>query len=227
MLLVSSTSLALNDPKQEMAEVIEDYVVAKYPAWAGLDIQITFKYAEKLFRSLEELEGEAHIKVLETYKDLKPVGNVIIPMEVTAEDFSRKVFVRAKVEVFKGIVVADRLIKRGEEIQSEDLKLEERDIALLPQKYFESLDQIVSAEAKTTIPKNSTLFEWMAKKIPLIRRGDKVTIRVSASSLLVKSEGVALSDGYLGKKMTVKRKDIKKSLEGIVVSANEVEVKLK
>jgi flagella basal body P-ring formation protein FlgA len=45
--------------------------------------------------------------------------------------------------------------------------------------------------------------------------------------LLVKTKGVALEDGYLGKKMKVKSKGSKKFLEGSLISPTEVEVKLK
>lgn len=220
-------SYALDDPEAKIAKVIENYVIAKYPNWAGLEILVTFRYADKIFEELRGLEGEVDFKIVEVYKDFKPVGDVIFPIEVSSGEFSKKIFVRTQVEVLKKIVVAKKNIKRGEKIEAKDLTLAERDIAMLPNKYFEDLDQVANSLAKTTIPKKSIIFEWMIKEIPLVHRGDEVTILVTAPNLLVKTKGVALEDGYRDKKVKVKRKNSKKTLEGILISENEVEVKLK
>ena len=59
------------------------------------------------------------------------------------------------------------------------------------------------------------------------RWGVWLGVAIMASNLLVKAKGVALEDGYQGEKIKVKTNSTKKTLEGILVSANEVEVKLK
>ena len=225
--ILFNSAWALDNPEGELAYAIEDYVLTKYPDWIGYDIKVTFKYADKILEGLGDLEGDVDFRVVEVYKDFKPIGNVIFPIEVISAGSTQKIFVRARVEVFKNIVVADRRIKRGGEIVVDDLTLETRDIAVLPQKYFEEIAQVANTEAKTTIPRNSTIFEWMIKEIPLVHRGDEVAILVTAPNMLLKTKGVALEDGYLGKKMKVKSKESKKTLEGSLISATVVEVKLK
>jgi len=44
---------------------------------------------------------------------------------------------------------------------------------------------------------------------------------------VVKTKGMVLEDGYLDKKIKVKRVESNKTLEGILISPDEVEVKLK
>jgi len=223
----SLSARALDNPEQKLAEVIEDYVITRYPDWIGLEIRVTFKHANKIFEDLRGVDEDADFEIVEVYKDFKPVGNVIFPIKVSAGGISKKLFIRARVEVFSKVVVAQKGIKRGEIITDEDLALEERDIAMLPQKYFEKLEQVVETEAKTTIPKESTIFEWMIKEIPLVHRGDEVSILVTAPDLVVKTKGMVLEDGYLDKKIKVKRVESNKTLEGILISPDEVEVKLK
>ena len=225
--LFSSSSFALDDPKAEVKSIIKKYVIAKYPDWKDLDIRVTLKYADRTFKGLSDLSGDLGFEIVEVYKNLKPVGNVIFPIKVTAGEKTEKMFVRAKVEVFKKVVVAAKKIKRGDQITANDLSLAEKDIAMLPNKYLGGVKQAVDTEAKTTIPKGSTIFAWMIKKTPLVHRGSEIAVRVSASNLLVKAQGVALEDGYQGEKIKVKTKNTNKTLEGILVSANEVEVKLK
>jgi flagella basal body P-ring formation protein FlgA len=225
--LFSSSAFALDDPQAKITKVIKKYVVAKYPDWKDLRIRVAFKYVDKTFKSLSQLDGHVDYKIVEVYKNLKPVGNVIFPIKVTAGETTKKIFVRAKVEVWKKIVVAAKKIKRGGQIAAKDLSLVEKDIAMIPNKYLGNVLQAVNTEAKTTIPKGSTIFGWMIKKMPLVHRGSEIAVRVTASNLLVKAQGVALEDGYRGEKIKVKTKNSKKTLEGILISANEVEVKLK
>jgi flagella basal body P-ring formation protein FlgA len=222
-------ALALDDPEAKIAKVIEDYVVAAYPDWAGLEIRVTFKYAKKLFEKLGVLEGKVEFKMAEVYRELKPVGNVIFPIEVRAGGDTQKIFVRARVEVFRKVAVAARRIRRGTVISLDDVSLEERDIAMLPQSYYTDLEGVLLKETKTSVPRNSTIFEWMIKEIPLVRRGDRVMIVVRGPDLLVRTSGLALEDGYEGKRLKVKvaGKDAKDSLEGRLISSNEVEVILK
>ncbi len=225
--LLAVPARALDNPEEKIAKIIEDLVIARHPEWVDSDIRVTFKYADEIFEGLRKLEGDVDFKVVEVYKEFKPVGNIILPIEVSSDGSTRKVFIRAKVEVFQKIVVASKYIKREEIIGEDDLTLEERDIAMLPPKYFEDSILVIDTEARTSIPKKSVIFEWMIKEIPLVHRGDEVSILVKGSNLLVKARGTALEDGYLDKKIKVKSKKSDKTVEGTLISSDEVEVTLK
>jgi len=229
-LLLAGPALALAKPKAKLAKVIKDYVVATYPNWGKLDIKVKFKFADKVFKRLSELSDQTTFQVVEVYRDFKPVGNVIFPVLVDDQGDKTKIFVRAKVEVFKAVVVAKQKIKRGQVIEASDIYLIQRDISMLPQKYFEDDLEVIGTEAKTTIPKNGLVFRWMVKEVPLVRRGEPITIIVKGPNLLLKTPGVALMDGYLGKKLRIKKKgvtDPKKIMEGKLISSKEVEVLLR
>jgi len=222
-----NSAWALDNPEAKVTRVIEEYIVAANPDFTGKEIKVTFKFADKTFARLREYDEDINLKIVDVYQDFRPVGNVIFPIEVSRGETSKKFFIRTKVEVFKKIVVANNKIKRGKVINEDDLVLEKRDIAMLPQKYFEEPLLVANNEAKTTISRNGTIFEWMIKKVPLVHRGDEVAINVVGSDLLVKSAGVILMDGYLGESVKVKRKNSKKTVEGVLVSADVVEVNLK
>ncbi|NQT30075.1 MAG: flagellar basal body P-ring formation protein FlgA [Candidatus Saganbacteria bacterium] len=225
--ILSIPAAALDNPEQKVTKLVEGLVISYDPKLTGLDISVTYRMADKAFDILRGLSPNADLKIKETYKDFRPVGNVIFPIEVFDGKDKSTIFIRAKVEVFLGIVAAAKKIKRGQEIKRDDLALEKRDIAMLPQKYFTSFDQVSGREAKTTIPQNSTVFSWMIKEVPQARRGDSVTIFVRAPNLLLKTSGIALMDGYIGGKITVRKKETKKTLEGILIAPGEVEVVLK
>jgi flagella basal body P-ring formation protein FlgA len=219
--------LALENPEQKTSDVIKNYVVNKYPDWAKEDVRLTFKMSEGVFGEMKSWPEQTALSVLEVYPDFKPVGSAVFPILASAGDevFDKKL-IRVKVEVFKKIAAAARLIKKGKTIEASDLKLDDRDIALLPQKYFTLLDPLVNKEAKISIPSNSTIFEWMVGDVPLVRRGAQVNLLVSAPGLVVKTKASAQEDGMLGSEIKVKRLDSNKQLSAKVVSASDVEVKL-
>jgi flagella basal body P-ring formation protein FlgA len=123
-------------------------------------------------------------------------------------------------------VAAARQIKRGETVAAEMLKLERRDVALLPEKYFVETATLVGQETKIGVPANSTLFAWMVGAPPLVRRGSQVLIAVTAPGIAVKARGEALEDGSTDQEIKVKRLDSGKILKAKIKTADEVEVKI-
>lgn len=215
---------ALDNPEAKVTAVIKEFILAKNPAWSPTEIKVTYKTAAKTFAQLADLPADAQFKILEAYPEFKPAGNVIFPLQATSVTGSVKFLLRAKVEVLKPIAAAAKLIKKGQKIEAADLSWVERDVALLPQKYFIAPEQLQALEAKIAIPENSTIFEWMVGPPPLVRGGQEVILVANAAGLTVKARGQALSDGYLDELIQVKRLDANKVLKGKVISAAEVEV---
>jgi flagella basal body P-ring formation protein FlgA len=221
-----SPCLALDNPEQKVTETIKNYIVKKYPGWAGNKINLTYRMAEGVFSELKKLPESASLGIIEVYADFKPVGSAVFPLQASFEGSGAKYMIRAKVEILQEIVAAARRIKKGTLIGRDDLKLEERDVALLPQKYFTGPDLLISQEAKISVPENSTIFNWMIGEVPLVHRGDILTLIVNAPGLSVRVKAKAEEDGLLGQEIKVKRADSNKILAAKILSANEVEVKL-
>lgn len=225
----SLAALALSNPEEKVVEAIKGYIVRKNPDWSRDEIRLELKAPEKELAEIGRLAGDCEITVVENYPDFRPVGSVIFPLAATrlgTTEVVRKFLLRAKVEVIKSVIIARQVIKKGKTLAAEDFQLAERDVALLPKKYFDSDKLLIGQEAKITIPQNSTIFEWMVGALPLFRRGEQVDLVVVGPALAVKVKAQALDEGYLGSEIRVKRQDLKKILTGRVISSSEVEVKL-
>ena len=225
-LLLISFALALDSTDKKVSETLKDYIVSKYSQYSRDEVKISFKYAESTFDKLKSMGSDIKIEVLDGYPEFKPLGSVVFPLKVTGGQEEEKIFLRAKVEVLKKVAAAAKFIKKGKIVESGDLKVEERDVALLPNKYFTDLGAIISKESKLSIPANSTIFSWMVGDQPLIRRGSTVTVLVTGPGLAVKTKGEAQEDGYLNDEIKVKRIDSKKIILARVISPAEVEVKI-
>jgi len=219
--------MALSNPAARITKTIENYIYAKNPAWTGLELTIELKYVNNLDKLLAGFSDEAKFGIVDTHKSFRPVGNVIVPIMVSGSEGSKKIFVRAKVAVFDDVVVAKETISRREKIDESKLLLEKRDLAMMPEGFCRKLTDLDGKEAKTSIPKGSTIYEWMVKKIPIARNGETVTVVVKSENLEVKKKGVLLEDGDAGQTVKVKLPNAKDSLEGVLISQNLVEVILK
>jgi len=212
--------LAKVNLEESILQAIEQYSREKIGS-QEVELKVTLKkYGSNLDQEVDS------VKIIEAYKEPNAVGNVILPFEIVDGDKTKKVFIRAKVEVLKDVVVAQKKIERGQHIGEEDVALEKRDIAILPKKFYTEPDYLLITQAKTTIPKGSTIFEWMVKEIPLIRHGEEVMIRILGDNLMVETKGIVLEDGYPGQMVRFRAKDSKDIIIGKVVALGLVEVKI-
>ena len=221
---LTGAASAINDPESRIAKVIRAHIAARYPSWSGEEIRLTFKFADKDFSRIAKFPEEAKVSILQTYADFKPVGNVIFPIEVSSNGNDYKFFLRTNVAVIRPVVAAARNVKKGKLLEAADFKIERRDVAMMPEKYYVEYSTMLGKESKLSIPSGSTVFEWMVGDLPLIRKGSEVTIVVTGDGLEVKAKGTAQEDGYQGGEIKVKTKDSKTVVSGKVVSADEVEL---
>lgn len=233
-LCFSATVFALENPAEKATMTIKNFIISKNSSWFADEINIEYKFADKTFDVLKNLSEKVVFKISDSFTNSRPVGNVFIPLEVKEDGkVINKFFLKAKIEVMKNVVIANKYIKKSKILELDDLKIERRDVSLIPQKYFVEDSSLLNKEAKLSIPANSTLFDWMIGDLPLIRRGSAVTIKVVSPGMVVKSQGEALEEGYLGGEIKVKRKmesfsgaksGAVKILTGKVVSSFEVAV---
>ena len=97
ILLFSTSVFALHNPEEKVTKVIEDYIIASNPDLSGMEIRVTYKFADKIFEILRGYEDDVTFKIVNVYKDFRPVGNVIFPIKVSREDVNRKIFIQTPI----------------------------------------------------------------------------------------------------------------------------------
>jgi flagella basal body P-ring formation protein FlgA len=215
-----------NDPQSKMTSAIINYLVTKDPSYAGKKIDVTYKYAEKVFRDLKYRKGKIAFSIAELYPDFMPIGNIIIPVQVIEDDVQKeKIFLRAKVSIFDRIVVAKKRLQRGDVISSNEAGMEERDIAVLNPDIIRDYGLAYGKEVKTFVPLGNPVYGWMIKEKPMVKKNEKVKIISGTDSIVVSADGVALGDGDMGAEVKVKNADSEKELIGVVTGTGEVTVK--
>jgi flagella basal body P-ring formation protein FlgA len=216
----------LNDVPGRMTKAIVGYLVTKDPSLAGKKIEVSYKYAERIFRDLRARKGNVTFSIAELYPGFKPIGNIIVPVQVVVDDVPKeKIFLRTKVSVFDRIVVAKKRLNRGDLISSAEAGVEERDIAVLNPDIIKNIDLAIGKEVKTFVPGGNPIYSWMIKEKPLVRKNEKIKIISGSQNILVSADGISLEDGNLGSEIRVKNSSSGKELIGIVTGTGEVTVR--
>jgi len=207
-----------------ITNAIKGYLIQKEPAFTDSKIEITYKYSWKAFNTLSKTKGRIKYEVAELYPGFKPLGNIIVPIQVIIDDMPKdKIFLRTNVAVLKGVVVANRSIKKKEVITENDVSVQQRDVAIIyTQNYFKSSEEVIGKEVKAYVPRNYVVIDWMIKEGPLIRAKEAVRITTVVGGVVVSAEGEALEDGVKGAKIKVKNIASDSVIMGTVTGSGEV-----
>ena len=107
----------------------------------------------------------------------------------------RSVMVPVRVRTFERAVVARKVIKGGKIITPADVAVEKKETTTFGDDVVYSLNDAVGKRAKMTLKAGSILKERILEEIPLIERGERVTIIVIKGDVVVKVPGRAMQSG--------------------------------
>lgn len=161
--------------------------------------------------------GEHELTSYQVHFSENPSANVCVWLESDKE--VRQVWF--KVKAWCDVWVAQRPLKAKTKVKPQDYILEERECP--------HVQDIIQS-----IPKNKQIIRQMAKgdlllaknleQLTLIRRGDTVKVRVKEGAIALDTQGLALSDGALHQKISIKNPQSNKTFKAIVTGTRQAEV---
>ncbi|GGO84885.1 flagella basal body P-ring formation protein FlgA [Marinobacterium nitratireducens] len=113
-------------------------------------------------------------------------------------------FVTARVEVLRDVVVSRRPLGRGEIIDNRDISIRQQDISDNSRGYYTRPEDVIGRSASRNIANGSLLNAGMLTEPVLIHRGDSLIIEVKTGSLRIRAQGTALEDGEKGEQIRVR-----------------------
>ncbi len=228
LILVFASALYANADvfTSKLKATVLEFILEKNPGLDAKSVQIDFRFGESTLEYLNQLPDEVDFKVVKMYPGFDIRGNVIVPFDVFLENKNlKRIFVRTYTKILKDIVITQQSIKPGDIISREILTLEARELTHMPQSFYSNMDEVAGKQARFFVAAGQPLKEYMVRDLPLIQKNDKISLIYRADDIYIKLEGIALTDGYQGQLIKVKRADNNLRLEGRVISSIEVEVK--
>lgn len=154
-----------------------------------------------------------------------PIGRVTV--KVRCEGSSPwTVFVPAQVHLFREVVTTTRPLRRAGIIEPGDVVLRERDISLINQGYFTSVDQAIGQKLTRPTVTDQVITLVHLEQAEVVRKGDQVVITARSGTLSVRMPGEALSNGGLAEQIRVKNLNSMRVIKAQVTAPGQVEVSM-
>lgn len=135
-----------------------------------------------------------------------------------------KVYVPVNLIDARAVVVTSRALPRGHELTAADLDMQERDVSRLAGGYATEASAVVGQKLKQSLRAGSMVTTRVLASKLLVRRGQSVTLRASNDAINIRVAGKALMDGALGQRIRVENAGSGRVVEGLVRSAELVEI---
>ena len=117
---------------------------------------------------------------------------------------------------------AERIVNIADTVA--DLTMAERDVGQLNQGYLSALPQAVGKKLTRALMPDQVLAPQHVEHAELIRRGDQVVITARSGGINVRMPGEALSDGALGRQISVRNQRSQRVVKARVTGPGQVEV---
>ena len=153
----------------------------------------------------------------------KASGRIIVGVRCTGPK-PWKVYLPVHVAVMENILVTRRSLPRNHQLQPEDVEISSRDVSGLAGGYVSQTNEIVGHRLKHAVARGVIITPALLQIEVVIRRGQSVTLIVHHESLDIRMSGKALMDGAANQRIKVENIGSGRVVEGLVRSAEQVEV---
>jgi flagella basal body P-ring formation protein FlgA len=124
------------------------------------------------------------------------------------------------------VVVANYPMPRHRLVQATDVRIERRDIGLLPHEPLRDPALVVGRRTTRMLAMGDVVLSDAVELPPLIQKGDVITLMVESPGLLVTAKGIAQEKGRAGDLVRVKNAASGREVFGKVESEKIVRVGL-
>jgi flagella basal body P-ring formation protein FlgA len=151
-----------------------------------------------------------------------------VPVLITIDDAAvKRVTLALNLHLYATIPMANRAVHRHEALTEADVEYVEVDLTTLnggsPIRPFA---EVLGVRATREIRTGEILTNQNSETIPMIAKGDQVTIYLEAPRLSIQTVGEALQDGRYGDFIRIKNLRSKQVIQGRVVKERLVQVDL-
>ena len=150
-------------------------------------------------------------------------GPAVVRLEIRVDAVTQKVLtLTSDTRFYRDVLVTTRSIRRGSLLTEDMVELVERDVTNLRFGYFTDAAELHGMQARRPVGFGDILNEEHAELVPVVKRGDGVTMTALSHNMLISTVGVALQDGAIGAQIRVKNADSGKVILARVLEAGSV-----
>ncbi len=171
-------------------------------------------------------EGATHIRVRRTSsRPLRGPSVMRVGIDIDGQT-QHTMSVTADVRIWRPVVVASHMLRRGEAIGAESCEVAERDVTQVRGQYYADAQALQGMRARRTVGIGDIVTDNHIEKMPVVRRGDAIMLVARAGRMSMSAAGEALQDGGVGDRIRVKNSDSGKTIYGHVLEGGAIQVGL-
>jgi len=135
-----------------------------------------------------------------------------------------KVYVPVDLVITQPVLTPARALPKGHVLTADDLSTDDRDVSRMLNGYFTRPERLIGHQLVQSVTAGRVITPSMVAASAVISRGQSVTLVVRDAGLSISMKGKALADGALDHRIRVENSQSGRVVEGIVRSAEHVEV---
>ncbi len=128
------------------------------------------------------------------------------------------------IDIFKEVIVLSQPIKRGEIYTKDILQLQKKEVSKLRSGFFTDPQKIINKQASRNLNLGAVVTLLNVKEPKLVKRGEKVSIKISSPNLEISVAGIAMMDGIKNQNIRVKNIKSKQIVQATVAKQGQVVV---
>lgn len=210
----------------EISAAAEQFLQEQTEAYLA-DLGYQARYQVNINRLDSRLRLAACEQPLQTNleNNAQPLGRVTLRVRCEGRA-PWSIFVPARVNIYRHVVVSTRPLQRHTLLQAADLGLAEQDIGSLTQGYLLDPAEALGTQLVRGLAAGQPILPSQLKRPPTIRRGERVVISAKLGQVMVRMEGEALTDGSLSQQIRVRNTRSQRIVMARVIGPGQVEVDL-
>jgi flagella basal body P-ring formation protein FlgA len=204
----------------KIREVIKSNLTDKgLPPTSTVDV----RFNDTIRELLALTEPPYHFEIEPQQRTTNWIGLVALKVKIYRNsDLLQTIPVLAQVQVKTEVAIAVRTINSKAKMSNQDVEMSLREITNLDGKFVTCIDDISDQQAKRMIPLGTMITGDMLEGVPLVKRGQLVSVLYNRSGLEIKLVGKAMQNGYRDEVVQVRNERSKEIFRAKVIGAGQV-----
>ncbi|QPJ61413.1 MAG: flagellar basal body P-ring formation protein FlgA [Candidatus Nitronauta litoralis] len=189
--------------------------------WDPNDVEVKVDYTGKAL-SLPEGELKMDFQLAGNHR---PIGRIPLSLVLTVDgEMIRKIWLNARVNVFFDVVQTTRPVPRNRVLTSGDVEI----VRVMSSRPLRNIiydpNEVIGQQTVRDIDHGQNISPYMVKRVPLVKRGDRVLIVAERNRLRITAPGVVKEPGFKDTIVQVENQQTKKIIHGTVIDAKTIKV---
>ncbi len=136
------------------------------------------------------------------------------------------IYVRVAVQSERSMLVAKRALPRGSLLQADDFETKVKTVGGSSAHYISDPSSLTGLRLRLPLAAGAALSSDVVEQLPLIKRGQQVTLLARSAGIEIRVAATAMSDGRQSERILVQNQSSRRQVDAVVRSSELVEVGL-